>query len=137
MSYIEADYQDHMIDELRTYGARAISFVGNRYLSGEPDIEVTSKFGAIVKIEFKLWRKTSLPTKLDITHLLDGPQIKVVNELWRRNAPMLMIAGFAEIKGKSAIVNKSEIVFANDIEIVRKLANAPFGTFPYSPQLSI
>lgn len=130
--YIEADYQDKMMEELRKRGARVVSFVGNRYLAGEPDIEVASNKGAIIKIEFKLWRKISLPTRDDIVALLDGPQINVVRNLWNRNAPLLMIAGFSECQGKSAIVNKKEIMFANDAEIVNMLAYAPFGTYPYS-----
>jgi hypothetical protein len=133
MSYIEADYQDKMMEELRKRGARVVAFVGNRYLAGEPDIEVTSRLGAIIKIEFKLWRKTKIPTRDDIVALLDGPQINVVkNQLWGRNAPLLMIAGFAEVKGKSAIVNKTSIMFDNDENIVNMLSYAPFGTYPYN-----
>jgi hypothetical protein len=133
MSYIEADYQDDMMDNLRKRGARVVSFVGNRYLAGEPDVEVTSQCGAIIKIEFKLWRRTSLPTRDQIVALLEGPQINVVkNQLWGRNAPLLMIAGFAEVKGKSAIVNRTSIMFDTDENIVKMLAYAPFGTYPYS-----
>lgn len=133
MSYIEADYQDKMMEDLRKRGARVVSFVGNRYLAGEPDIEVTSRLGAIIKIEFKLWRKAKIPTRDDIVDLLDGPQINVVkNQLWGRNAPLLMIAGFAEVKGKSAIVNKTAIMFDNDENIVNMLSYAPFGTYPYN-----
>lgn len=131
--YIEADYQDTMMDELRKRGARVVSFVGNKYLAGEPDVEVTSTKGAIIKVEFKLWRRTSLPTRDQIVALLDGPQINVItNQLWRMNAPMLMVAGFSEVKGKSAIVNKTSIMFDTDENIVKMLAYAPFGTYPYS-----
>ena len=131
--YIEADYQDKMMEELRKRGARVVSFVGNRYLAGEPDIEVTSTKGAIIKVEFKLWRKANVPTRDDIVDLLEGPQVNVVkNQLWGRNAPLLMVAGFSECQGKSAIVNKKEICFDLDQNICNMLAYAPFGTYPYS-----
>lgn len=130
--YTEHDFQDKYVDLFRETGAYIKPITGSVFMSGQPDLEIVSRYGAIIKVELKLHRLVSLPTRDSMIKLLKGPQVNVITrQLWGRNAPCLLIAEIAAVKDKLCIVTKDKLMFDTIHNSVKLIAHAPFGTCPY------
>jgi hypothetical protein len=133
--HIEAQFQDKLMEDLRGYGARATSYVGNIYLSGHPDLIIVSVHGATMFVELKLFRLVQMPTRETMLALLKGPQINVITkQLWLRNAPCLLVAEIVAKPDTLCIVSRHHLSFDTKHNFVKLMAHAPFGTCPYLTQ---
>ena len=129
-STVEAQFQDEFLSLLRKYGAYAVSVVGNIYQSGQPDISCVSMYGAETKVELKVYRKLTVPTREDVLALLRGPQINVITkQLWRRKANCVVIAHIAASPGKVCIVSKDRVCFDTVENCAITLARLPYGEY--------
>lgn len=128
----EHGFQDDFMEDLRRHGAHVASFVGNFYMAGQPDLEITSIHGCIMKVELKMYRYTALPTRQHIIGLLKGPQINVIlKQLWGRNADCLIIAEIVAKPDTLCIVSKLGLSFDYKENVCKLLAHAPKGLCPY------
>jgi hypothetical protein len=64
------------------------------FTAGQPDTTVVTRQGAVLFVEFKIWRMTGPPqNKQAVENLLKGPQIAVIkHRLWKYGATCVIVA---------------------------------------------
>jgi hypothetical protein len=129
----ENKFQDEYLAALRSYGAYAISVVGGVYQSGQPDLSCVSTHGQETKIELKVYRAISVPTREKVLQLLKGPQRNVIiNQLFRRNANCLIIAQIGAVPSDCAVLSREKFSIAKVIDTAKLIARLEWGQYtPY------
>lgn len=122
---LEAKEKLKFIDELRRCGGYVSNLTASMYMSGQPDMAITTKHGAQFQCEAKVWRNVKPPVRAEqLTALLKGPQINViVHQLWKRGAYVPLIA--FEQTGMCHVINgrDSNIITATTIEMAQMFAS--------------
>lgn len=91
---IEADFQDKMVDYLRSIHCYVKPIVASALLSGFPDIMIRNRKGVFFPMEHKVWVNKGPPLEAgDLIKLLDGPQkVTIITEFWRYKALCPLLA---------------------------------------------
>lgn len=111
----EHSFQTAFKAECVLWGAYVPSLVASMFMSGQPDIDITTKHGLMFKIENKYYRGQASPSTWQEMHsLLRGPQIAVIKQqYWRRNALVLIQAQLSTKPDLSCLCYKEQIGIAN------------------------
>jgi hypothetical protein len=126
----ENKFSDEFKEKTREHGAYSISTVASLYMSGQPDLTITSKYGMETKAELKIYRGLEMPDRAAVIKLLRGPQINVITiQLWRRNANCIVIAQIGAKLDTCCIVSKHKVSFALWVDAAKILATLPFGQY--------
>lgn len=127
---LENVFSDDFKAEALKWGAYTISQAASMFMSGQPDLDCTSKYGATTKIELKVYRELEVPTREAVVALLRGPQVNVITrQLWGRNANCIIIAQIAAKPDMCCIVSKHTSSIAFWKEAAKILALLPFGQY--------
>jgi hypothetical protein len=89
----ETQYTKLFKDAIEAHGGMATSLAGGVFMAGMPDVLCVSRFGAIILVENKFWRKAKHPENFhELQAQLKGPQIAVIkHKLWKLSAPCLLV----------------------------------------------
>lgn len=125
---LENKFSDDFKDAIHRNGGYAVSVVASLYMAGQPDLDITSAAGVLLKAELKVHRATSVPTVDSVMGLLRGPQRNVIpNKYWRRNAECPIIAQIAAQPAACCILYKKNLSFDLWENVAKILARLPFG----------
>jgi len=128
----EYKFQDAFVALMRSHGAHVVSVIGGIYQSGQPDLDVTSREGNMMKVELKYYRLLRIPDFADMMGLLKGPQRNVIPmQLWKRNAACLIIAQLGFDPDKVCILFKQKITFDSVTNCAKILAHSTPCSRPY------
>lgn len=117
-------------DECRKHGAYAISVAASLYMSGQPDIDITSNDGQNTKVELKVFRQVAVPTRASCLALLRGPQINVITtQLWRRNCNCIILVQIGAKPDTSCIISKHGFYIDLWRNVAKICATLPFGRY--------
>jgi hypothetical protein len=110
----EHKFQDVFLTYLRnTTKCYAHCNTASTLSAGQPDITICNDNGFVWYVENKVWRNKSLPTApSQVQDLLKGPQVNVIkHQLWRRNAPCIVVAQIGLVPDNVAICYKDKLFF--------------------------
>lgn len=126
----EHKFQDEFIAELRMHRAYVMGVIGSMYSAGQPDLDITSIYGANSKVELKLYHGLTLPTRDGVLRLLRGPQINVITkQLWGRKCNCVILAQVAAKPDTCCIVSAQRISFDLWKNAAKILAHLPYGSY--------